>query len=955
MATAMHPDLPHEQAYFDRALALRDRQQADLARAPRLAANPKAAVELRKRVSKLGLADPDEAIAFGRIEAADSRWYIGKGAIWDDDNELVVVNWQAPIAAPFYTATPDDPAGLDARRLFRCSGNQIREIEDLVFRDLADAIADGREPEPVLTDALLDALGSARSGELGDIVATIQAAQYGVISRDIDQLLVVQGGPGTGKTVVGLHRVSWLLFNRRDRLEANDVLIVGPNPAFVHYISSVLPSLGDVAVLQLPLRALGPQVRVGRVDPPALARLKGDRRLLRLILRGLRQRQRIDASDVELTVEGRQVTLDGRRIATRARQLAGRPHNAAHRMLRAFVLAEVRAVLARGRARETSPADVTLQASSTREIDNYLSRVWPNLTPQRFLVELLSSRRQLLAAGAGTLTEAELGMLALPADAQVSTWQWSVDDVPLLDAADALMNGVRATYEHIVVDEAQDLSPLQLESIRRRSRTGSMTVLGDLAQGTSPWAHDSWDEVIQILRHERVTVEPVELEYGYRLPAEVHEVAMRLLPAAAPGLGSPRAVRSSGHEVAVVDAGEGGDVVAGTLAALRDLLGQGIVGVVAPASTRTTLTSALDEAGIAWTPELRPAAAPVVVLGPDDAKGLEFDIVVVVEPAAIVAESEHGLRALYVALTRCTSRLALVHTRPLPAVLGLGRAEAPPATEEAEAWPADVDDVYDVFDVEAVHDVDAVYDVCDVEAVQEVEVVHDVEAVYDAVQEVEAVQDVEALYDAVHDVEVAEAAVATGVDPEGDAMADPGDQPEDGLEAEAEVDGDGDGDAVADRAVAAGVDARAEALNGRDGRAAWAALAAEGALDAMAGDDDAGDAPVAGAVLDPGSGAPGSPFAGVGGTGDAEPVDEPEPVPHGLAERVVVSTPASDLAGALDALGDLDRDIARAVAAAVADKLGQVVAPALLPLVAAELVRRLERDGIAVPGRDAAW
>ena len=264
----MHPDLPKEQAYFDRALALRDRQQADLARAPRLAANPRAAVELRKRVSKLGLADPDEAIAFGRIDADHDRWYIGKGAIWDDDNELVVVNWQAPIAAPFYTATPDAPEGLDARRLFRCTGNQIREIEDLVFRDMAEAVSTGREPQPVLSDALLDALGSARSGELGSIVATIQAAQYAVISADIDQLLVVQGGPGTGKTVVGLHRVSWLLFNRRDRLEANDVLIVGPNPAFVHYISSVLPSLGDEAVVQLPLRALGPRVRVGRVDPP---------------------------------------------------------------------------------------------------------------------------------------------------------------------------------------------------------------------------------------------------------------------------------------------------------------------------------------------------------------------------------------------------------------------------------------------------------------------------------------------------------------------------------------------------------------------------------------------------------------------------------------------------------------------------------------------------------------
>ena len=682
----MHPDLPYEQAYFDRALALRDRQQADLAQAPSMAANPRAAVELRKRVSRLGLVDPDEAIAFGRIEAHDDRWYIGKGAIWDDDNDLVVVNWQAPIAAPFYTATPEDPEGLDARRLYRCSGNQIREIEDLMFREVSDAIASGRPPGPVLSDALLESLGAARAGQLGDIVATIQAAQYEVISRPLDQLLVVQGGPGTGKTVVGLHRVSWLLFNRRTRLEARDVLVVGPNPAFVGYISSVLPSLGDEAVVQLPMQALGPRVRIGRVDPPELRRLKGDRRVLRLILRGLRNRQRVEAVPVPLTVDGQAVELDGRRIATRARQLAGRPHNEGYRMLRAFLVAEATAALTRG----PLPAVPTLRGEAVRDIDNYLDRVWPSLTPQTFLVELCSSRRQLLAAGAGTLSEAELDMLALPTGTQVTSWSWSVDDVPLLDAADALLNGVAATYEHIVVDEAQDLSPLQLESIRRRSRAGSITVLGDLAQGTAPWAHSSWDLIVQALRHERVTAETVELEYGYRLPAEVHEVAMRLLPEAAPGMSCPQALRSSGHEIAAVQAAPA-DLVGAVVDAVHDLAADGIVGVITAASARPAVVAALDAAGVAWSSELRPSAAPVVVLGPDETKGLEFDSVVVVEPAAIVSETDHGLRSLFVALTRCTNRLTLVHARPLPAVLGLGADGETAARAEEEAPVPDPD------------------------------------------------------------------------------------------------------------------------------------------------------------------------------------------------------------------------------------------------------------------------
>jgi DNA helicase IV len=688
----MHPDLPQEQAYFDRALALRDRQQADLARAPSLSANPRAAMELRKRVRRLGLDDPDEAIAFGRIEAANTRWYIGKGAIWDDDNDLVVVNWQAPIAAPFYTATPDDPEGLDARRLFRCTGNQIREIEDVLFHEVAQAITEGRTPEPVLTDALLDALGAARAGELGDIVATIQASQYEVISRPLDELLVVQGGPGTGKTVVGLHRVSWLLFNQRSRLDARDVLVVGPSTAFVRYISSVLPSLGDAAVVQLPVQSLGPRVRIGRVDTPEVRRLKGDRRLLRLVLRGVRNRQRVEAVDVPLTIDGRTVTLDGRRVATRARQLAGRPHNEGYRMLRSFLVTEAAAALS-DRARN-SPAP-QLQGDAVRDIDRYLSRAWPSLTPQRFLVELLSSRRQLLAAGAGTLSESELDLLALPSDAQVSTWQWSVDDVPLLDTAAALLDGVAATYDHIVVDEVQDLSPLQLESIRRRSRTGSMTVLGDLAQGTSPWAPSSWDPIVQALRHERVTTELVELEYGYRLPAEVHEVAMRLLPEIAPGMSCPHALRTSGFEVEVVAAAPD-DLPAQVVAAAQDKAGDGLVGIVAPAEMQAVIGSALDDVGVAWTADLRPDAEPLVLLTAEQAKGIEFDSVVAVEPAAIMEASDQGVRALFVGLTRCTHRLTLVHARPLPAMLGLDAAAgaepvaaANGAADGADEAPAD--------------------------------------------------------------------------------------------------------------------------------------------------------------------------------------------------------------------------------------------------------------------------
>jgi hypothetical protein len=680
----MHPELPQEQAYFDRALALSNRLGTDVERPGDVATDPVAAAELRRKVRPLGLASPAEAVAFGRIRANGNRWYVGRNAIWDGADELVVVNWQAPVAAPFYTATADDPAGLDERRLFHCDGNRIREIEDHIFRGTEEAIANGRAPTPVLVDPLLETLDRGRSGELGDIVATIQAAQYEVISAPADQLLVVQGGPGTGKTVVGLHRVSWLLFNHRDRLTDNDVLVVGPNPSFMRYVSSVLPSLGDDAVVQVPLSALGPRVRVGRVDPLETRRLKGDRRLVRVIRRGLRHRQRITAGPVELTVDGRRVHLDGDRIAQRARQLAGRPHNDVHRELRTFLLAEVRALLADDAVSDAPARAVAVRTASVHAVEGYLERAWPNLTPQSFLIGLFSDPRQLGVAAGGSLTEEEVGLLLIPPDARVGTWHWSVEDVPLLDAADVLVNGAPPTYEHVVVDEAQDLSPLQLESIRRRSRTGAMTVLGDLAQGTGPWAHSSWDDVIDLLAHEEVPVTTAELQLGYRLPREVHELAVRLLSDAAPGVRPPRALRRSGHEVQVVGAGPSG-LARSAAVTVRSLVGTGLIGVIAPDSERNAVVEAFDDAGITWSRELRVVGAPVVVISPEQCRGLEFDTVVVVEPAQIVAEAEHGERALYVALTRCTNRLAIVHDAPLPVAIashetapGLRPIQTPP-------------------------------------------------------------------------------------------------------------------------------------------------------------------------------------------------------------------------------------------------------------------------------------
>jgi hypothetical protein len=697
----MHPEIPEEQAYFDRALELRDRLEANRASAAGRgsdAADPRTATELRRRAGALGVVDPGAAVAFGRIDFDGNRLYLGKQAIWDENNELVVVNWQAPIVAPFYTASVEDPEGLDARRIYHCQDHRILDIEETVFSNLAAAITNGRPParpaspaSPAVDDPLLESLRRTRTGELGDIVSTIQAEQYDVITREAEQLLVIQGGPGTGKTVVGLHRVSWMLHNRRDRWQPNDILVVGPNPDFMRYISTVLPSLGDDAVVQLPITGLGPQVQVSGVDPPDVRRLKGDRRMLRLMLRAVRNRQRPQRGPIDVEVAGRTVRLDGDRIVARAQELADRPHNDAGRDLRAFVLDEVQRFFTRRGLRglaaigDAAIGDM-VPSEATRGIDNYMERIWPALTPKGFLIELFSNRRQLETAAAGSFTAEEMARLLLSSDATAAGRTWSVDDVPLLDLADALLNGTQPAYEHIVVDEAQNLSPMQLESIRRRSRTGWFTLLGDLAQATGPWTPDSWEEIALHLRRERVPSEIVELSLGYRIPAEIHDVAMRLLPELAPRLTAPQALRSSGEDI-IVRSCASHDLATAVVEAARGLLGAGVLGVVVGSEQRDEITAALDAAGLSWAPELHPGMAAIVVLGVEGVTGLEFDSVVIVEPARIAGQPQ-GLRGLFVAMTRATNRLALVHAQPLPDILGLH--PAPPAAPPPPPLPPSV-------------------------------------------------------------------------------------------------------------------------------------------------------------------------------------------------------------------------------------------------------------------------
>ncbi len=643
---------------------------------------------IRARMAQLELGDG--ALVFGRIDPQGSaeRFYIGRVAVADDDQEPVVVDWRAPVAEPFYRATGRHPMGLSRRRHFASRGRRLLDYEDELFDDGfglddigdvdgVDPGADGLAGKRVL----LRALERPRTGRLGDIVGTIQAEQDEIIRSELGGVVVVQGGPGTGKTVVALHRAAYLLYTHRFPLEGQGVLVVGPNRLYLSYIDRVLPSLGEAGVELAVLADLVPEAVGDRRERPEAARVKGDLRMAAVLAKAVADRQRPLRGDLVVGLGLQWLRCDvasSRRLVERARRRADR-HNAGRRLVEQGLWE----VLARSAARtEVEPAAVREQLGRHDDVRAALEWMWPVLDPAELLRDLFGSRALTRLAAAGRLDDDEQRALYQERGEVAATdVRWTGADVALLDEARALL-GPRPSetddqlrsYGHLVVDEAQDLSPMELRMLARRSLGGSMTVVGDIAQATGAWAPSSWDDVLEQLpsRHPpRVH----ELTVAYRTPATLLGLAARLLPAAAPGLALPRSVREHG-EVPLVVASEPdrlGAEVARRAEAERQAVDEGNVAVVVPASLVEEVAAALAAAGIDHgRAETGGLDARVTLVPVHLAKGLELDSVIVVEPAAVVAEEPQGLRALYVALTRATRRLTLVHARPLPPALAGG-------------------------------------------------------------------------------------------------------------------------------------------------------------------------------------------------------------------------------------------------------------------------------------------
>ena len=685
------------------------------------------AAEQARRLAQLNAVE--HGLCFGRTDAEPTpdragTLYIGRIGLRDDEHEPRLIDWRAPAAQPFYAATPKDPHGLIRRRHIYTRRRAVTGVDDEVF-DL-DQLPESDRRSLSGEAMLIASITSRRTGRMSDVVATIQAEQDRVIRAALQGVLVVQGGPGTGKTVAALHRAAYLLYTHRRTLERRGVLVIGPNTTFLRYISQVLPSLGETDVVLSSIAELFPGVSAAPDDDPDAAVVKGDVRMTGVLRRAVRARQQLPPGDLEITVDGVDMTVP-RETVVRARDRARgtrKPHNVARKLFVTDLLGALAAAEARALGRQLDPDDLPYTRSRLWDeppVRAAIDGLWPLLTPQRLVAGLLASEGAIRAAASG-FTAAERAALHRPAHPDA----WTVADVPLLDEAAQLLgtddsadkarrraaererrleekyaaevleitglegqgfvdaatladwnrdSGQQLTtaerawadpnwaYGHVIVDEAQELSAMAWRMVMRRIPTRSLTVVGDVAQRGSAAGARSWSQMLDTYvkgrwREERLTV-------NYRTPAEIMALAADVLAAVAPDERPPESVREEGVAPVAVRGLAG--VPAVVAAELADMGDGGRLAVIAPAARIAELTRALPSAVPGDQAEV--LDSPVALLTVGQAKGLEFDRVVLADPAGIWASSPAGGHDLYVAITRATHRLTVVHDGDLPEAL----------------------------------------------------------------------------------------------------------------------------------------------------------------------------------------------------------------------------------------------------------------------------------------------
>jgi len=610
--------------------------------------------------------DPEIPLFFGRLDYQRSgeQLHIGRRHVTDAAGDPMVIDWRAAISRPFYRASRRQPMGVELRRRFGFSVGTLTALED-------ERLTDGGEESSGGASAILESeIERPRLGPMRDIVATIQPDQDDIVRADLRQSVCVQGAPGTGKTAVGLHRAAYLLYAFRDQLTRQGVLVIGPNDSFLRYIADVLPALGEIDARQLTVEGLTATARVRGVDTPAVARLKGNARMATVIERAVWQQLRPPADALVVPRGVRRWRVPAYEVAEIVAALRARGvRYGAGRTMLAQRLAHT--VLVRMETAGESPDDRVQDAvARSRPVRDYAETVWPKLDPARMVFQLLGDPMVMAQAADGVLTPAEQETLLWPRPpASPGAARWSVADAVLIDeAADLIERAPSAA--HVVLDEAQDLSAMMLRAVGRRCTTGSVTVLGDLAQATTPWGAGSWPEALAHLGKPEAHLE--ELTEGFRVPADVLDFAAALLPVIAPALAPPTSVRRTRGDLIVATVPQ--TAPAAVKHVRRLLEREGSIGVIVADAALDDHAAGLGDAGVDFVPlgDERDVAARVDLVPAHLAKGLEFDHVVVCEPAAIVAgepDELTGLRRLYVCLTRAVTSLTVLHTEPLPTPL----------------------------------------------------------------------------------------------------------------------------------------------------------------------------------------------------------------------------------------------------------------------------------------------
>jgi DNA helicase IV len=613
----------------------------------------------------------DVPLFFGRLDyqpgtvfepgSADSdRVYVGRRHVRDEAGVPLVVDWRAPVSMPFYRATPHDPQGVRRRRRYGFSDRaQLTAYEDELLEGGADA------PGSTLLAAEIE---RPRSGPMRDIVATIQPEQDELVRAPLQPSICVQGAPGTGKTAVGLHRLAYLLYTEPNRLTAG-VTVVGPNRSFLAYIRHVLPALGEVSVVQKTIDELIDRPVAG-VDTPDAARLKGDARMAAVLHRALWSQVAPAADDLVYLHGATRYRVDRGRITHIIAQLRGGTRYGPGRDGVGQRLAHL--ILAQMERRGATPDDREMAAvARSKPIKQVLDTVWPKVTPEQVLHRLLSDPDHLAAVAGPDLTpDEQAALLWRKPFRSAKSADWSAADTVLLDELAGLIDRT-PSLSHVMIDEAQDLSPMQCRALGRRCVTGSLTVLGDIAQGTSAWAVDDWPTLLGHLGKPDTRL--AVLDRGFRVPAEIIDYAARLLPVIAPGLNPPTSVRRATGVLDITACAA--DKLPHALAqvSLHRLAEDGSIGVIAADADIAALADHLRAAGLetALVGQQEDALESnrLVCVPASLAKGLEFDTAIVVEPARIVAAESRGLHRLYVVLTRAVSALHVLHSEPLPDAL----------------------------------------------------------------------------------------------------------------------------------------------------------------------------------------------------------------------------------------------------------------------------------------------